>query len=32
MLGKVYLVLDFDNEEQKQYVQKGFSEFYEQQN
>lgn len=22
MLGKVYLVLDFDNEEQKQYVQK----------
>ena len=22
MLGKVYIVLDFDNEEQKQYVQK----------
>jgi hypothetical protein len=24
MLGKVYIVLDFDNEEQKQYVQKVF--------
>lgn len=24
MLGKVYIVLDFDNEDQKQYVQKVF--------